>query len=79
MAENFAAYATSSAENQLTYAGSKFSAGQAGLGITGGFIEGNDENLGAGNARLADENLEMRHLKRGTLTMANEGENSNGA
>ena len=29
--------------------------------------------------RLADENLEMRHHKRGIVTMTNEGPNTNGS
>ena len=43
-----------------------------GLGIMGGDLH-EEENLGAGISRLADENLEMRHHKRGLLTMVNDG------
>ena len=79
LVDNFLAYATSQAQNQKSYIGSSFSKGQAGLGIFGGFIEGNCDNLGSNDQRLADENLETRHFKRGILSMNNSGMNSNGA
>ena len=48
LAENFAAFCNGSAANQRSFAGSSFSAGQAGMGITGGFLEGDEEeNHGA--------------------------------
>ena len=79
IAENFAAFCNGSAANQRSFAGSSFAKGQAGLGIQGGFIEGDCDNYGASNMRVADENLEMRHHKRGLVTMVNEGPNSNGS
>ena len=79
LAENFAAFCNGSAANQSSFAGSSFSAATAGLGIQGGFIEGNEENLNSHNERQEDENLEMRHHKRGLVTMVNEGPNSNGS
>ena len=49
-----------------------------GLGIMGGNLS-DVENTGAGLTRLPDENLEMRHHKRGLLTMVNDGTHSNGS
>ena len=79
LAENFSAFCDGSAENQKSFVGSTFAKGQTGLGVMGGFIEGNTENFGSNDMRLADENLDMRHHKRGMLTMSNDGANSNGA
>ena len=36
-------------------------------------------NEGSHGKRVPDENLGLRHTKRGQLTMANDGENSNGS
>ena len=36
-------------------------------------------NEGASDERLADENLELRHHKRGILSMLNDGTHSNGS
>ena len=79
LAENFASFCNGSAANQKSFAGSTFAQGQAGLGIQGGFIEGNECNLDANCQRAEDENLEMRHHKRGLVTMVNDGPNSNGS
>ena len=48
-----------------------------GHGIQGGNL--GDENIGAGSARVDDENLLVRHSKRGIVTMLNNGPNSNGS
>ena len=37
------------------------------------------ENVGAEGDRVADENLHLRHHKRGILTMVNDGPHSNGS
>ena len=37
------------------------------------------ENLGAGSEPLPDENLDVRHHKKGILTMINDGTHSNGS
>ena len=75
LAENFSDLCTSTDRSLV---GTKFSHGQAGLGVQGGDL-GEAENWGAGFMRLADENLEMRHHKRGLLTMMNCGPHSNGS
>ena len=77
IAENFAAFATGEASNQRSFAGSSFCCGWSGLGVVGGDFCGH--NLGANDMRVEDENLEMRHHKRGLVTMFNEGPNSNGS
>ena len=66
------------AESHRTLVGSTFSSGTAGFAITGG-DKHEEENRGAADMRLADENLEMRHHKRGILTMNNGGSHSNGS
>jgi len=74
---NFAAFCTGSATAHRSFAGSSFCHGMSGLGVHGGFLE--CENLGAGDDRVADENLHLRHHKRGMLTMINDGPHSNGS
>jgi cyclophilin family peptidyl-prolyl cis-trans isomerase len=37
------------------------------------------ENISADGGRLTDENLNLRHFKRGQLTLDNSGENSSGS
>ena len=77
LAENFAAFATGQTHEQRSFTGSRFFSGQSGLGVSGGRHEGG--NYGSNNQRLADENLEMRHHKRGLVTMVNNGSNDNGS
>ena len=60
-----------------SYAGTEFHHGQAGFGISGGRI--GEENVGAFGTRLMDEDLTMRHNKRGQLTLVNDGENAGGS
>lgn len=38
-----------------------------------------EENVGAFGVRIQDEDLSMRHHKRGQLTIPNDGENSGGS
>ena len=75
LAANFAAFCNGEASNQ--FVGSSFAKGFAGLGVQAGSLS--CENFGAQDARAADENLELRHSKRGMLTMVNDGPNSNGS
>lgn len=75
LAENFADLCNG---GDRSFVGTKFSKGHAGLGIQGGDLR-EAENWGAGLMRLPDENLEMRHHKRGLLTMLNNGPHSNGS
>ena len=76
LAENFAELCHP--DSQRTLSGSTFSSGHAGFAISGGDLH-EAQNHGAADMRLADENLEMRHHKRGLLTMNNNGTHSNGS
>ena len=78
MAFNFAAFCTGTADKHRSYVGTTLSSGTPGFAVMGGDLH-EEENLGAGNARLPDENLEMRHHKRGMLTMVNDGPHANGS
>ena len=60
-----------------SYVGTSFHQGQSGFGISGGRI--GEENLGAFGLRLQDEDMTLRHNKRGQLTLPNDGENSGGS
>ena len=60
-----------------SFVGTGFHQGQSGFGISGGRI--GEENLGAFGMRLQDEDLTMRHTKRGQLTLPNDGENAGGS
>ena len=77
LVENFTAFITGQSAGQRSFVGSSFSSGTSGLGVVGGKI--NSCNLGANDQRVADENLEMRHHKRGIVTMVNDGPNTNGS
>ena len=77
LATNFAAFATGAASGHRSLAGSSLSNAVAGLGVQGGMLGA--ENTGATDERLADENLHLRHHKRGILTMSNSGPHSNGS
>lgn len=60
-----------------SYKGTVLNKGLPGMVIQGGRVT--ECNSGYSGARLPDENLEVRHYKRGQLTLANDGENSNGS
>ena len=72
LAENFAAFCTGQADGQRSFVGTTFDKGSTGLGIFGGDLH-EEDNWGANNMRLADENLEVKHHKRGMLSMTNNG------
>ena len=74
-AESFRALC--SGEGGHSYVGTAFHHGQSGFGISGGRL--GEENVGAFGLRLQDENLNLRHHKRGLLTLPNNGENSGGS
>ena len=65
------------AEGGQSFAGSDFHHGLSGFGISGGRM--GEENVGAFGLRLQDEDMTMRHNKRGQLTLPNSGENSGGS
>ena len=78
MAFNFAAFCTGTADKHRSFVGTALNKGTPGFAVQGGDLH-EEENLGAGLSRLPDENLEMRHFKRGMLTMVNDGPHSNGS
>ena len=78
LAANFAAFCNASATENRSFAGTGFNTGLEGYAINGGCL-GDPNNIGAGDSRVADENLDLRHHKRGMLTMRNSGPNSNGS
>eukprot|EP00352_Strombidinopsis_acuminata_P003741 CAMPEP_0176378692 /NCGR_PEP_ID=MMETSP0126-20121128/29809_1 /TAXON_ID=141414 ORGANISM="Strombidinopsis acuminatum, Strain SPMC142" /NCGR_SAMPLE_ID=MMETSP0126 /ASSEMBLY_ACC=CAM_ASM_000229 /LENGTH=177 /DNA_ID=CAMNT_0017741117 /DNA_START=20 /DNA_END=553 /DNA_ORIENTATION=+ len=71
LAENFATLA----EEKLQ--GNSFHSGMAGLGISAGRF--GEENHSAFDMRLPDEDLQLRHHKRGLISMTNNGEHTNGS
>ena len=76
---NFEALCTGDNKEGLKYAGSPFHRVIQGFMAQGGDIT---EHNGTGGAsiygdRFDDENLKLRHHKRGILSMANSGENTN--
>ena len=78
---NFKAICTGNNDQKLSYAGSPFHRVIQGFMAQGGDIVNHD---GTGSAsiygdRFADENLGLRHHKRGMLSMANAGEHTNGS
>ena len=77
LALNFAAFCDGSADGNKSYVGSAISSGLPGQGFQAGSL--GEDNLGAGSERMADENLDMRHHKRGMLSMTNDGTHSNGS
>ena len=60
---SFAAFCNGSADGNKTFAGTTISQGIQGYGFHAGSF--GDDNVGAGSEPLADENLDMRHFKRG--------------
>ena len=76
-AENFQAFCDGQAEGGATFANTEFHHGQHGLGISGGRF--GPENVGQHGARLSDEDLTVRHIKRGQLTAPNSGPNAAGS
>ena len=78
---NFEAIASGDNEDGLSYVGTPFHRVTKGFMAEGGDVTNQD---GTGSAsiygeRFEDENLSLRHHKRGQLTMLNSGENSNGS
>lgn len=84
--EVYANHAPRSAENFLafvngcsvgSYKGTSFRGGYPGIVLQGGRVS--EDNVSADGGRLADENLNLRHIKRGIISYTNDGENSNGS
>ena len=76
-AENFIALATGANALGKSYKGTTFTTGAPGVTLQAGRIT--ECNQSADGGRFVDENLSLRHIKRGQLTMANDGENANGS
>jgi len=68
---------TGSGSKHKSLQGTAFTKGYPGIFLQGGKI--GCGNTGAEGVRLPDENVQVRHHKRGQLTMFNDGENSNGS
>ena len=60
-----------------SYKGTSFTKGFPGILLQGGRVT--EDNVGSDGARQVDENLNLRHVKRGTISFSNDGENSNGS
>jgi cyclophilin family peptidyl-prolyl cis-trans isomerase len=84
--EVYANHVPKSAENLLSfvngnsigsYKGTQFNKGFPGIVLQGGRVS--ESNVSADGSRLVDENLTLRHIRRGTLSYANDGENANGS
>ena len=78
LTENFASFCTGNTDGQRSYVGTKINCALPGYGMHGGDL-GQEENLGATNSRLTDETLELRHFKRGILSMVSAGQHANGS
>ena len=76
LSESFAALCEGS--EGVSLKGNAFHKGMSGLGIFAGHLN-DEENRSAFDMRLPDEDLQMRHHKRGMISMVNDGENSNGS
>ena len=75
LATNFAAFCTGAAPR--SFPGTRLTNAIAGFGVSGGRLSSG--NWGAKSERVPDENLLLRHHKRGILTMRNNGPHSNGS
>jgi cyclophilin family peptidyl-prolyl cis-trans isomerase len=84
--EVYANHVPKSAENFLSfvkgntlgsYKGTTFNKGFPGIVLQGGRVT--EDNLSADGSRMVDENLSLRHIRRGTISYANDGENANGS
>ena len=76
-ANNFMSLITGHNIFKACYKGSTFTKGYPGIVMQGGRVT--NDNLAASGTRMLDENLTMRHTKKGQLTMYNTGQNSNGS
>jgi cyclophilin family peptidyl-prolyl cis-trans isomerase len=75
--DNFISLATGNNNSGASYHGKVLNKGFPGISLQGGRV--NECNTSANGTRLPDENLLLRHFKRGQLTMVNDGESSNGS
>lgn len=75
--DNFMQLCNGNNAHGRSLAGTSFTQGFPGIVVQGGKL--GEENLGSDGSRVLDENLNLRHHKRGILAMANDGENGNGS
>jgi peptidyl-prolyl isomerase F (cyclophilin D) len=84
--EVYANHVPKSAENFLSfvkgntlgsYKGTSFKGGFPGIVLQGGRVT--ECNASADGSRAPDENMTLRHFKRGVISFTNDGENSNGS
>ena len=84
--EVYANHVPKSAENFLSfvagntvgsYKGTSFTKGFPGIVLQGGRVT--ECNASADGGRLVDENLSLRHIKRGIISYSNDGENASGS
>ena len=75
--DNFISLCTGNNPHGRSLAGTTFDGGFPGIHVSGGSLS--EENVAADGGRMTDENLHLRHHKRGMITMANDGENGNGS
>jgi len=75
-AENFIAFVKGTTAVG-SYKGTTFTGGYPGIVLQGGRVT--PCNQAADGGRLADEALQLRHVKRGFISMTNDGENANGS
>jgi cyclophilin family peptidyl-prolyl cis-trans isomerase len=75
--DNVIGFATGNNHLEASYKGTKLDKGFPGIVLQGGRVTGC--NASADGGRLADENMQLRHYKRGQLTLANDGENASGS
>ena len=76
-AESFMALCHGETADGRSYVGTNFHHGLSEFGISGGKF--GEENLGADGVRMPDENPDMRHHKRGQLSVVSSGLNALGS
>ncbi len=60
-----------------SYKGTSFTGGFPGILLQGGRVS--EDNVSSDGGRQVDENLQLRHVKRGMISFNNDGENANGS
>lgn len=76
-AENFVSFATGNNPERLSYAGSSFDKGFPGMCVVGGCLS--EDNHSVDGRRMTHENTQLRHFKRGMLSLTSDGDNGIGS